>query len=659
MAGLHFTITTIQMIHFGKKTYKMKTFKSYYNIILAIASTFSLITISSCNSEDFPAQNEEQISKEIGINAIAKAKEFQTTRSVLSFGSRGMDFAWDSNDELTVFAKGDNQSTNNYKLSSGGGSTTATFTADYFSLKKGIRYYALSFSEHTACDGTKIPDQNNITLDYSGQIQKGNASTSHLGKYDYMSASTICEEENNAHFAFTHLGLTLRLVMWPDTDGKETAEATTIKEAFKDTEFTEIEIYDSEDAFRQPQRSYSFETGTSADNSSFSFVWPEQTITSTERFKLQLQNATDNTTGIKPTDAYHDGTTNTYGDLTAYIELPPNDFTGKTIGFIVRGKKGSENVTYYGNYQGFAMENDKAYQLNIKLKQTTDYTVTLKVNHMWQHGNTTDNSAKTRATGDPGYDDKIFLPTNIYYIFCVGEEVRAVNENAVNSITSISESKWSTTADEVISTYADKLTFTTTDADKDKSKHLYVVASTKDLSSSFSSVSTTDSEKKKESYVRSLVYSIEDASTSYTALDGTQTFLRDLYSTPWDTEATFPGNLKDPMQDVILYHTAAKVDLKWNASTALSTENKISANSVNSTNLSLFTPTNNSASSKTNGYTVSASITTGTQYNGRQVFYLPQFNTYNVTIGTNTQDVQFSPSTANGFTSWLRWLKTY
>lgn len=617
----------------------------------------SLLNIS-CNSEGIPSQDEQgNDAKEAKLVAEAKSKDFMETRSSLTLGSRGMDFKWTAEDELTVFAKGDDQSTNLYKLKSGTGTTSATFSADYFSLKKDVRYYALSMSEHNACDGTKIPDQRNITLSYAGQIQKGNASTAHLGQYDYMVASTICDADNNAHFSFTHLGLTLRLVM-----NTESSDA----EAFRNTEFTEIEIYDSEDSFRQPQRFYSFEAGTSADNSKFSVVWPEQTITSAERFKLNLQNATDNTKGIKPTEDTNDGSGSSNNKLIAYIELPPNDFTGKMIGFIVRGKNGTSDVTYYGSSQGFSMLNDKAYQINLTLKQTTDYTVILKVNHQWQNGYTEDNSAKTRATGDPGYDDKVYLPTNLYYVFCVGGNVRKVNNADYNCIKNIPVADWTTTADEVLSTYKTKLTLQTTDEDKGKSKHLYVVASTKDLEDGCFKNNTLNTEEE----VRALVFDIDGASASCTALDETQTFLRDIYSTPWDTEATFSGNLKNPIQDVILYHTAAKVDLKWNSTNALPTtgdNNTVKVKNVKDTNLFLFKPTENTYDSGSYTYTVSAPITIGTQWNGRQVFYLPQFAnpncSYDVTIGSNphtgANEVKFSPSTANGFTSWLRWLKTY
>ena len=130
-------------------------------------------------------------------------------------------------------------------------------------------------------------------------------------------------------------------------------------------------------------------------------------------------------------------------------------------------------------------------------------------------------------------------------------------------------------------------------------------------------------------------------------------------------QSTFIGALKDPYQDVILYHVAAKVDLKWNSSAMLpiTGENAfVKVNNVKNSGLSLFKPTTNTY--ETGSYNVKAPIEEDTWLNGRQVFYLPQFAnsncTYNVKIGDKpAENVTFSPATTNGFTSWLRWLRKY
>ena len=174
------------------------------------------------------------------------------------------------------------------------------------------------------------------------------------------------------------------------------------------------------------------------------------------------------------------------------------------------------------------------------------------------------------------------------------------------------------------------------------SYHLYVVASQTALTLSELAAGTSE-----ETVVQALTYNLPST--------GVQTFMRDLYSTPWDA-TNFVGNITDPMQDVTLYHVAAKVDLKWNSTSAI--EN-VSVNNVKNSGLYIFKPTENANEPGT--YNASQTMDIDQQYNGRYVFYLPQFTnncTFNVTLGGNPEEyITFTPATTGGFTSWLRWLK--
>lgn len=625
--------------------------------------------LSSCSS-DSDLNSTDPISKttnSISAESHDKNTDAFKTRSELYFTSRGMSFKWTGDDELSIFAKDNYSATQLFKLKSGTGSTLAEFSSTDFSLTKDQFYFALSKSANTKKGETQITQLNTIYLDYAGQTQKGNANTSHLGDYDYMVAATKCEDvAEKMHFSFTHLGATLRVWMWP--------ESSELYNDFRATEFTEMEVYDSENSYKQPKRFFSFEAGMGADGV-YRPIWPsEQDITvSSPRFTLKLENKTDNTKGIYPTDAFEDGSydnsTDASGNLLTYIEVPPVNLTGKTLGFIIKGKKEVstgvyENVTYYGTTPGFNIEADNAYQCNIKLKKPTTYNVTLKINHMWQHGATEE---VTRATGDPGLDKEIGLPAHVYYIFCVDGKVRAVKhlgtaaqELAVNHfITSTTEgTDWETTKTdgEYISTLKDayKLVFNVPEQEAGIPKRLYVVASKEAIpDSKFTSVTNGASE---ETVVRALTYDLPASNI--------QVYLRDLYSTPWQNNVTFVGNLTDPTQDVFLYHTAAKVDLKWNSADEMNVTTEdanslIKVSNVKNSNLSLFKPTTNANGS--GSYTVTTPITYGTYVNGRQVYYLPQFsdNTYNVTIGAKTGNIQFKEtSTDGGFTSWYRALIT-
>lgn len=646
-------------------------YKKFYSHLF-LTTVAMLGTLTSCS-------NNEGISLESGDDSselTCVARDFELgdnfSRSSLTFDSKkGMVFAWTEGDEMTVFGKDDFRATQLYKLESGIGEPLAKFYAESFRLKPGLMYYAFSKTERTN-GHVSTPDQNNITVDYSGQTQTGNANTSHLGDYDFMAAGTLCKDENAAHFTFDHLGSVLRFVMSFDLSSiigdEQNALLATGENA---TRFTKMEIYDSENSFRQTKRDFKFSAGASGD--SYTFAWPEQEITDMDRFTLTLQS--DSKDGVSLSDAIKDGsgsneqpTDKNYRKLITYMEVPPMDFTGKKLGVMLKGyylKNGNPvDVSYVGVYDkdNFVIKNGKAYQLSLSMKKPDDFNVTLKINHMWQHGNTLDQS---RGTGDPGNDDDIVTPKYIYYIYChdgkVIKPTTATGAQALTTISGLETTNWDTKNNNGvwISTYKgnggddngiiklQKPTCSNTKPGHSCSYHLYVVASQTALT--LSGISEDVSEK---TVIRELKYNLPST--------GVQTFMRDLYSTPWDA-TSFVGNITDPMQDVTLYHVAAKVDLKWNSTSAI--EN-VSVNNVKKENLYIFKPTENTDGITTSdGYTETSNLTDNVDqwYNGRYVFYLPQFTnncTYKVKLGSNeAENITFTPATTGGFTSWLRWLK--
>lgn len=615
----------------------------YMRIHNLLYLAFSLLLLASCASDNDVASDDNGGKNDYeGVTATVLPVEFDaTSRSSLSFGSSGMTFAWSSGDELTILSDVDNSSRSIYTLKQNLGPLTASFDGGGFKLVRSARYYAFSKAEGKN-SSVNIPDKANITVDYSGQRQvaSGTANTSHLGDYDFMAATATCSPdiEDNAHFKFQHLGFTLYIKM--------TGVPSTGK-------YKKLEIYDSKNMYRKPVRTIDLSKGLDVATGTYAPAFNPENVQSEEyktapRFSLLLGPDTDE--GISA-DAN--------GQLDLFIELPPVDMSDNTFVFSL--------VPANSETKPFFMKSDdskykkpyvagKAYMIAGEAKQTTTYEVSLKVNHDWQLGN-----AVSRATGDPGNEEKYEKPKYIYYVFCVGGNVKQVDEHYYNRITVANpETDWTTSSDKVLDTYnKNTFTFSVEETEKGKTKNVYFVASTSDLSSSFSGITSSTTEAE----IQNLVYSIQNASTSNTALDNSQTFLRDLYSTPWESQSTFIGALKDPYQDVILYHVAAKVDLKWNSSAILS--GNVSVNNVMSTNLSLFKPTANPTTGTAN-YTVTNAIDEETMFNGRQVFYLPQFKTYNVTVGGNVQDgsadhplVTFTPATTNGWTSWLRWLKKY
>lgn len=618
---------------------------------------------ASCASDDAANGGTESANTHDGVVAEVLPMEdaSQGTRSSLTFHPQnGMIFAWNaptSNpDVLTVFPE-DGMASGLYTLSKmlNANNTVAQFTATGFSLSKTMRYYALSKKEDTGKHPNwKFPSAGNITVDYSGQRQEasGDNQTSHLGEYDFMAATALCAEQDQAYFAFKHLGLTLRMILKGLPAG---------------VEYTELEIYDSENTFRQPIRTINLANGLDGEGN-YTPAYNDLDVNSdsykqADRFKLALGSGVGEHPGITPTD--EDGVTIGKKKIVAYIELPPFDFTGKEIVFFLKSKDGTQN--YYGTYAGYKLNAGKAYQMTVNMEPATTYVVNVKVAYNWQLGNAQPALAKTRATGDPGFDDSFEAPNYIYAFFCVGGKVKTYKEIHVGEkISTNPNDAWTAPDQHNVITYKTPLTFSVTDPAHANTARVYIAASKTALNI------PEITEETLESYVNTMTYNIPDVvdATPYNAaaLDASQEFLRDLYSTPWEGgdehAATFEGALKDYYHDIVLYHVAAKVDLKWNSTAVLS--GNVSVNSVDGTGLSIFQPTTNTWD--TGSYNVSTPITDGTKWNGRQVYYLPQFANpdcqYNVTIGTKVHNgtvdnpyVTFSPATTSGYTSWLRWVK--
>lgn len=611
----------------------------FTSIIVAAAAL-----LASCAGSESAGEGGEGKDQPEGLSCTAAPIENVTdgSRSQLTLGSAGMDFSWENGDKLTVFYAESDQTAGTYTLEENSireNGTFARFTNDAFGLVDGKRYYAISTTEGSgAPSGVSIPSKSNIKLTYAGQIQNGNGTTTHLGKYDYMAASGVASAGNHADFDFKHLGLTLRVIM--------DHLPTTAK-------FTRMEMYDTEDSYRQPLRDFDLTSGMQQDGT-YTPALTAVDVNATDyktssRFSLTLQNGGE---GITPRSSD--------GRLDMFIEVPPADLTNKTLVFMVYGKQGDNDVSYYITKPGRDLVAGKAYQMMDNAQSATSYNVTIKVNHAWQLGSTLD----SRATGDPGVEEKFDYPKNLYYILCVNGLVRKAKSEDTNYYTEIENiptSGWTRSANNTISTYNVQQHFSFTSDEMSQSRNLYVVASNDDLSSIFSSAISSSTTT--ETLVQNLVYSINTTDA--------QAFMKNLYSTPWKSGDAFVGNLgSDYFKDIILYHVAAKVDLKWNSDASVidNTYKTVNVNNVQSTNLSLFQPaTVNGTSTFVSAsgdptYTVTSTIEPDRMFNGRQVFYLPQpaNATYNVTVGKNAAtNITFTPVTTNGFTSWLRWLKNY
>lgn len=131
-------------------------------------------------------------------------KYLGATRTTLEDTEEAVRFTWADNDTVGIFP---NEGAQVYfPMVSGAGTKTATFTGGGWALKPSstyAAYYPFISNYHL--------DQKALKVSYSSQCQEGNASTAHLGHYDYMGAVASTPSEGSVNFDFKHLGSLVRI----------------------------------------------------------------------------------------------------------------------------------------------------------------------------------------------------------------------------------------------------------------------------------------------------------------------------------------------------------------------------------------------------------------------------------------------------------------
>ena len=133
-------------------------------------------------------------------------KDFQidgATRSSVVVDNAGVNFLWAANDTVGIFPNSGSQA--EFAMEEGVGMQTATFNGGGWALKHSATYSAYYPYNFYNRDLTKIP------VKYEGQTQKGNASTAHLGAYDYMAASVATPANGAVAFDMQHMGALVML----------------------------------------------------------------------------------------------------------------------------------------------------------------------------------------------------------------------------------------------------------------------------------------------------------------------------------------------------------------------------------------------------------------------------------------------------------------
>lgn len=171
---------------------------------LSLLASISLLSFASCTNDMqelavYQSQTLEQI--------VMTTQDFQLgtdSRTAFEIASGAINCTWAANDTVGVFPDEGIQTA--FPMASGAGTKNATFDGGGWALKDGNTYAA-----YYPCIGDFYLDKHAVPVSYSGQTQVGDASTAHLGAYDYMVATPTAPQFGSANFVFKHLSALVQL----------------------------------------------------------------------------------------------------------------------------------------------------------------------------------------------------------------------------------------------------------------------------------------------------------------------------------------------------------------------------------------------------------------------------------------------------------------
>ena len=157
------------------------------------------------------------------------ASDFETedgSRTSFQITDTGAEFSWAANDTVGIFPNEGAQAY--FSMTSGAGTKTAKFDGGGWALKDASVYAA-----YYPFIGDFYLNKNAIPVDYTGQVQTGDASTAHLGAYDFMAAIPAVPKNGSVNFAFKHLGALVQLKLtMPEPTTIHSISLVTESEAF-------------------------------------------------------------------------------------------------------------------------------------------------------------------------------------------------------------------------------------------------------------------------------------------------------------------------------------------------------------------------------------------------------------------------------------------
>lgn len=278
----------------------------------AILATLAL---ASCNEI-----TEEQLVHSEQVETIyATIKDFEYdqdefTRTSISIENDGPHYAWAKTDTIGIFPSKGRQV--EFSMSSGAGSASAVFTGGGWGLKSTSTYAA-----YFPLIGQYYLDKTDIPVHYTGQVQEGDASTAHLGVYDYLAAPASEVKNGGVSFDFERLGCLVQIQL-------TVPSPTTIYSVTLKAENDAFAVKGKVDLTESSPR-----------------IYP---VASSSEIMLEVKNVT---------------TAESNQVATFYMMLPPTDLSGKTLKAVVSVENGSKEVSLASkNFQA-----GKAYALSATL----------------------------------------------------------------------------------------------------------------------------------------------------------------------------------------------------------------------------------------------------------------------------------------------------
>lgn len=286
---------------------------------LPMGAVVLLLAFTACSEEltEVPSSTLKQI--------VMTAADFETedgSRTNFQITSAGAEFSWAANDTVGIFPNEGAQAY--FPMTSGAGTKSANFTGGGWALKDASTYAA-----YYPFIGDFYLNKNAIPVDFTGQVQTGDASTAHLGAYDYMAAIPATPKNGNVSFAFKHLGALVQLKL-------TVPQATTLNSVTLTTENNAFAVNGTVDVMASAPGITS--------------------VTSAKEVTLELKEL---------------ATTEANQVVTLYMMLPPVDLSAKTLKAVVKTSNGTKEVTLGSkNFQA-----GKAYALSGSLKDLNGVVV--------------------------------------------------------------------------------------------------------------------------------------------------------------------------------------------------------------------------------------------------------------------------------------------